>query len=456
MADKKTREQIQSEALELIANNGYIGCVILSTGSGKSKVAIDAIKKGNFKNILITSPRTNLKENWRKELEKWGYEWDVVRTGYKWYYQGDKTVTYKIEIQNIQTCYKWDDDKIKSYDLVICDEAHTMVSPEYGNVLRVRAEHNLPRIGLTATPDTDSDEKRLFYAKYCPIIYEYLDSAKDGIVNKRRYFVYNYELTDDYKITAGTKAKPFKKGEKTQYEYLSNAIKKGQILMSRTGSQDWFTDAANWAWKGQGTSEQKSAAIQYLNAVKYRKEFLWNLTSSADIAVQFKNMILDVWREKTPSEVGKDDIEGEFAKFPGFKSFTPANKVLLFSELTKQANKLSKYTVHSNNDEETNKQNLFHFDSGNILELASCNSLTLGLNIKGANYAIMESFNSSTTAFAQKAGRTDRLPVDEEATVIFIVPQGTQSEQWFNNATKTLDLSDAVYLDSINDLKQYL
>ncbi len=415
MSDKKTREQIQSEALTTLAENGYIGTVVLSTGSGKSKVAIDAIKKGNFKNILITSPRTNLKKNWTDELIKW----DLT------FIDSDSFIT----IENIQTCYKWTDEKIKSFDLVVCDEVHTMCTPEYGRLIQIRAKHNLPRIGLTATPDTDNEEKRLFYAKYCPIIYEYLDSAKDGIVNKRRYFVYNYPLTDQYLVIAGTKAKSFKKGEKSQYEYLSKAVKRGQVMMSRTGSQDWFKDAANWGWKNQGTPEQKSAAIQYLNAIKYRKEFLWNLTSSAHIASEFKRAIL-----------GADK----------------SNKVLLFSELTKQAEKLSKYTVHSNNSPDVNSANLANFDHGIIRELGSCNSLTLGLNIKGANFAIMESFSGSTTAFAQKAGRTDRLPVDEEATVIFIVPQGTQAEQWFNNATKTLDLSDTVYLDSINNLKQYL
>ena len=96
--------------------------------------------------------------------------------------------------------------------------------------------------------------------------------------------------------------------------------------MAYTGSEDWFTDAGLWAWKGEGTPEQKRAAIQYLNAIKYRKSFLWNLTSSADIANKIKNKIL----------------------------INPDNKVLLFSELT-QTDKISNYSVHSNKPEEENK-----------------------------------------------------------------------------------------------------
>lgn len=147
--------------------------------------------------------------------------------------------------------------------------------------------------------------------------------------------------------------------------------------MARTGSQDWFRDAANWGWGGQGNSMQKSAAMTYLNAIKFRKSFLWNLSSSAAIAVRIKNLIL---RENS-------------------------NKVLLFSELTEQANKLSDYSIHSKNDEDTNKQLLHQFDAGRIRELSSVNSLTLGLNLVGANYAIMESFNSSETSIKQKLGR---------------------------------------------------
>ena len=448
MQTKKTRQQIQSDALIALKQNGYNGTIVLSTGSGKSKIAIDAIKNGKFKNILITSPRTNLKENWRKELYKWGFK----DYGDYWNFDAYGNCKYNITIENIQTCYKWSLEQIQQFDYIIQDEIHTMVTPEYGRLINLAKAVNISVTGLTATPDAHKEEKRLFYETYCPIIYEYLDSAKDGIVNKRKYIIYEYELTNDYQITAGTKAKPFKKGEKSQYEYLTNQLKRGQIQMSRTGSQDWFRDAANWGWKNQGTPAQKIAAIQYLNAIKYRKEFLWNLDSSADIAVKIKELILETEKLNIAQLKARSSSDRANVLFQSIKW----NKVLLFSELTAQAEKLSKYTIHSNNSEEHNKQTLFAFDSGTIRELASCNSLTLGLNIKGANYAIMESYSGSTTGFAQKAGRTDRLAVDDIATVIFIVPKGTQSEQWFNNATKQLDLSEAVYVNSLSQIKKLI
>lgn len=429
------REEIQQNALKALKKNNYIGTICLSTGSGKGLVAINAIKEGNFKNILITSPRTNLKEMWKKELNKWNITQQLITLF--WIETMYENIPINITIENIQTCYKWDEEILKSFDLIILDEIHTITSPEYGRLITVAKSANIARIGLTATPSLHDEFKKFFYDNYIPIVYEYYDSAKDGIINKRQYYIYKYKLTDDYKIIAGTKAKPFNVGEATQYSYLSDQIKKGQLLMSRTGSKDWFNDAAEWAWKGLGTSSQKSAAMTYLNAIKYRKSFLWNLSSSADIAIKIKKKIL--------------------TEFKGIYTYTGdsmnSNKVLLFSELTTQAEKLSVYSIHSKQNEETNKKLLQMFDDDEIRELSSVRSLTLGLNIKGANWAIMESYNSSPTDIIQKLGRTDRLSKDDVANVVILVPEGTQANEWFNKFSESLDLSEAIYTNNINEIK---
>jgi len=438
----KTRQQIQSEAEEAWNNNGCIGCVVLSTGSGKSKVAIDIIKHGNYKNILITSPRTNLKENWKKELLKWLKTFRIrVEKGYECFGQVSEFMSNGpiITIENIQTVYKWSIETIKQFDLIIFDEIHTIVTPEYGRLIYNATCLNIHRLGLTATPDKDGKfdhvsndyladwkNKEDFYNFVCPIIYEYYDSAEDGLVNKRKYIIYKYNLTDDYSVIAGTKKSQFTVGEATQYDYLTEQIRKGQKLMAQTGSEDWFRDAGDWFWKGLGDSVQKNAAMIYLNAIKYRKEFLWKLSSSADIALQIKHKIFEN---------------------------SSSNKVLLFSELTSQANKLSAYSVHSKQDDDTNKKLIKMFDSGEIKELSSVRSLTLGLNLVGAKYGIMESYNSSNTGIIQKMGRLDRLEVDDISTIIAIVPLQTQAEEWFNKAIKGIDLTNALIIDNINDLK---
>jgi hypothetical protein len=83
------------------------------------------------------------------------------------------------------------------------------------------------------------------------------------------------------------------------------------------------------------------------------------------------------------------------------------------------------------------------FNRGDIRELGSCRSLTLGLNLKGATHAIMESYIGSATQSKQKKGRLDRLATDDVAEMWIIRVEGTQCESWFDQMTKGFDLEDA-------------
>jgi superfamily II DNA or RNA helicase len=217
-------------------------------------------------------------------------------------------------------------------------------------------------------------------------------------------------LSDEHKVITGTKHKKWLVGEATQYAYLTQMIQKGQQLMAGTGSRNWFEDAANWFWKGLGNPEQKNAARIYLNAIKNRKDFLWNLTSSAEIAKEMKKSIL---------------VDSN-------------NKTLIFSERTSQIDKVTAFAVHSKNTEDVNTELIKQFNSGKIKELGSCMSLTLGLNLKEANWAIMESYSGSPVQAQQRVGRTDRLDIDDIAHVVWIVPLGTQTVEWYGSATKNI------------------
>lgn len=439
MQTNELKDNIQQQALQVLKDNNYTGVIVAEMGSGKGKIAIDAIKQGKFKNILITSPRTNLKDMWRKELKKWHFipisdeNLPEVKWGIKIFDEdnwdlGSIGSTLNITLENIQTVYKWTKEQLQQFDLVVFDEIH-MCGEQFFNLIQNSLDLDKSVIGLTGTPNKEEPFKKNVLYQKLPIIFEYYDSAKDGLINKRRYFIYEYELTDNYKVITGTKKKQWLVGEKSQYDYLTEQIKKGQRLMAQTGSQDWFKDAADWFWNGNGTPEQKNAARVYLQAIKYRKEFLWNLTSSAEIAVKLKEKIRD-------SQI--------------------ANKILLFSELTTQAEKLSPYSIHSKNDEYTNRQLLYSFDTGMTRELSSVRSLTLGLNLVGANWAVLESYNGSSTSNAQKLGRLSRLDIDDIANVVIIVPIKTQAEEWFKKFMKDLLDKDPdieiIYVKSIEEL----
>lgn len=426
------REQVQSEALQaLINNNG--GTCVLSTGTGKSKVAIDYIKHSKSRNILITSPRTNLKENWRKELEKWSFQ-QMNNIG-QFVDKNNEEYSPYIIIENIQTMYKWSKERLQLFDLIIADEVHTMTTPEYGQLLINAKELNITTIGLTGTPDDRKKDKFLFYQKYCPIVYKYLHSAKDGIVNKRKYIVFEYELDDIMQTTVTTKTKSWRVGEKKQYDYIQSQIDRGEELIRnilRVPKEDYvnyFGYAKAWYFNKDIAKEKKDAGGMYMRGITARQELLWNLNSTAQLANRLAFHIQDTFKD---------------------------SKVLVFSARTEQAENISKYCVHSKNNDELNKERLNAFNLGTIKQLGSCYSLTLGLNLTHAEFAIMESYNGSDVQFKQKAGRLDRLGVDDNAIVTFIVVKNTQGEKWFNNSV-TFDEDDEVRIvKSIKEFKEAL
>jgi superfamily II DNA or RNA helicase len=435
------KEEIQNLALKaLIDNNG--GTIVMDPGSGKSKVALDYMKIKfsevlNIPKALITSPRTNLKDNWKAELIKWG----LISTGDNRYVLSENVArAMYIDIENIQTTYKYDDDKIKEYDLIIMDEIHVMATSEYGKLAKTARMLNIPVVGLTGTPDDRKREKYAFYLLYAPIVYRYTTAEADGIINKKKYIVYEHELSDAFKVTVKTKNSTWEVGEKKQYNFIQSKLTEGEDLIKdclgipRDTEEfvDYFAHAKAWYWdKNNGGDMNKlNAGGVYMRAVSARTDILWNLNSTANIA-----------------QLMTEHILGEFMN----------EKVLIFSERTEQARKISPYSVHSKNKPEVNAKLIKMFNEGAIRQMSSCYSLTLGLNLKQAKYAIMESYNGSNVQFKQRSGRVNRLAVDDIAIVTFIVVKNTQAETWFNKAFGKQDniirVSNIVdYFDVVREL----
>lgn len=445
------REEIQNEVVNIARTHNYNGVLVLDPGSGKSKVAIECIKEGKFKNVLITSPRSNLKNNWLEELRRWGIQ--EIEPYLIGSFKGIKKIYWNfggnIELANIQTCYKWDEEQIKQLDLIIYDEIHTC-GLEYFKLIEIAREYNIPVLGLTGTPTKDDKWKSEVLYKTLPILYEYYDAEQDGITNKIQYWVYEYELSNDFKVITGTKNNKWLVGEKKQYEYLSDQYEKAKKLMFLQGAENYFEQSLQWMQSKTATKEQKDAGTKFFYAVRNRKEFLWNLESSKQIALQIKSCILQgYYFTKINSEWCVKGFEPDIKKIN-------KNKVLLFSELTSQAEKLSEYSIHSNNGksakecEKINKELLDKFNSGEIRELSSCLSLTLGLNLVDCNWAIFESYSSSNTNAIQKSKRLARLKSDQVANVVIIKAKNTQMDNWFSEAFKGIEYK---LINNINDLK---
>jgi superfamily II DNA or RNA helicase len=414
---KVTREQIQKEALDALIENDGIGTLNIDTGVGKCKIVIDfMLCKKDISRVLITSPRTNLKENWKDEFKKWLPDWIITSNDHGISLTDPSSgEIMEVYLENVQTAYKWPESNHLKFDLLVGDEVHLFMTPEYSNVFKLKYKY---LICLTATTDTKKkQDKHDLYEKYAPVIYTYDTAEEDNIVNKVRIVVINHVLDDNFKVWAGTKKKPFLQGEARAYEYLTKQIKRGQTLMAMQGSKDFFSDAAEWFWHGQGNSEQKEAARIYLSNITKRRSMLLNMESTRVIAGRLAGILYEANKE---------------------------NKILVFSEMTGQADLICKNTVHSNNSADANAKTLEAFNNGKIRVLGSCYSLTLGLNMSGANIAIFESYQSSETLAQQRRGRLHRLVINDEATMYVIKVQDTQIETWFSGFIPKDEISEVI------------
>jgi len=95
---------VQSTATESIIANKFKGIIEVAPRVGKSKIVIDALNtvEANLK-VLITAPRKEIFESWKKEFEIWGLR------------------------ENISVDFLWSNSLKKNktaYNLIICDEVH--------------------------------------------------------------------------------------------------------------------------------------------------------------------------------------------------------------------------------------------------------------------------------------------------------------------------------------------
>jgi superfamily II DNA or RNA helicase len=98
----------------------------------------------------------------------------------------------------------------------------------------------------------------------------------------------------------------------------------------------------------------------------------------------------------------------------------PASKILVFSALTSQIDKICKYTYHSKNKK--NNPNIKMFNDGEFHILGAVDAINRGLNMVGVDYLIKESYIGSETKFQQQHGRGTRLDISSVMKFIILLP----------------------------------
>ena len=380
MSINKIRDEKQKEALNNWASAKFCGSIIAGTGFGKSRCAILAVRHildvlgGN--KVLLLVPTVQLQSQFADEFHKWDLEHCLDN----------------VEILCYQSAYKLEDNH---YDLVICDEVHLGLSPQYRKFFENNTYDRL--LCMTATLPEEYEYRQIL-SKLAPTIYSISldDCVKSGIVSPYNIYCQPVSLT---------------KAEKDDYKKIHNQF---LYYKYKLGQFDAFDEAKRiLADKNAGPAE-KAAAVGFYRTIRERKKIV---DFASNKITAFQTLVLK-------------NVSNKILAFSGANDFT--------DQLCASVSPLSA-TYHSKKTKKQREKALNDFKNGHVNVLCSTKALNQGLDIPDANIGIMCGITSKSLSMIQRVGRLIRFQENKVGEIYILYVENSQEEKWLKNAVKSLN-----------------
>ena len=410
MKNIKKKDIIQKAALKAWLESGKKGSVEISTGIGKTFLALHALYE--------------MSRDWSIEhyffAEVTDRKLDLIKQIKLYNEIFDRNVLedYNLHFKTYQGAYKWKD---KTIGLAIMDDVHELCSVEYSKLYY--NNHFKAIIGLSATIDKETYYNSIKRFKIdilndiAPICFTYSldDGLKDGTSRQLDiYVIYNQLNNKDKSISAGSKLRPFKQTEQAAYDYWNKVFTKNvsEFIDYSKGSNESDSAYQSRISKSEGI---KSAKIR--NAAARRSKLLYKLPSKIPIIKQ----LLDYTKGKT----------------------------IIFGNDIDALLQVTKNVVSSRNKPPINDKIRDDFDNDRIQIIGSFKKLKQGANLKDLDNCIIMSYFSKELDLKQRLGR-----LRDDGTigkVFIIVTKETQEEVWFNKMFENLNNLNMIYCNNIDD-----
>lgn len=372
----------------------------LSTGVGKSKLALEFINKhhvikGLFRNILIVVPRLVLINNWKDEIKKWGFE----------------KLLNNIVFTTYASLHKHIDNQ---WDIVCYDEAHHLSDrcKDIDNQLNSRY-----RLFLSAT--LKREMKSWIKFKY-PKVEFITVSLKEAIKN---------EVLPDPKILLI----PLTLDTTNSTEILVKKNKKSTLTIDC-----FYKD--RWKYMKLYNCHIRCTPQQYYNEISQEIEY-WKKQSMFRKSFEFKWLKCCNDRLKWLSNQ-KETIVKTILKH--LKDY----RVLTFCNSIEQTEKLGKYCINSKNKESVN--NLQLFNEGKVKHITSVAMLDEGCNLAQCRIGLFAMLNSSDRMIFQRLGRILR---HKEPVIIIPYYKNTREEEIVVKMIENYNKDLIQVIKSVNDIK---
>ena len=414
MSEVSIKHQIQKEGLNKWWAHGQKGTLQYATGVGKTRCGVLAASHvatadvpsfvNTFDNeesiaprILILTPTETIRDIvWEKEFKKW-----------------KQFLIFKkyVDIVCIQSAYQYTG---KTYDLVIADEIHNYITPQYFKFFLNNTCKAI--LGLSAKIPEDKLEVLNTIAPIIDTI-STNKALEKGLVSPFKIYNVGLDLTDT---------------EKTDYIKSDALFRKVFPLFNRDinlmfqclNKSKYLDHLSN---KGiPATGDVMSLPYKCKNAMTARKNILYNANNKLGII----KLLCD--------------------KFPD-------RMCIVFSQTIEFADKVTEelgdtcVSFHSKMTKTQKKENFKRLNDGRtkVTRISAAKALNEGIDVPKISMAIIASGTSKSKDWIQRLGRSVRWEEGKQAIIIRLYIEDSQEEKW----VKTSQIGyDVEFINNLNDI----
>lgn len=369
----ETREPFahQREAVDAWRLSGGKGVIVLPTGTGKSFVAMLAIRQTG-RPALVVCPTIDLMNQWQKQLEKTFGEPVGMAGGGCQEWRDITVTTYESAYLQVE---RWGD----KFGLLIFDEAHHL--PGSSHQLAARGAIAPFRLGLTATLEREDGLHSILLDLIGPTVFrrEINDLAGEYLANYSTNRIW-VELLGDERI----------KYEEANLVYQGYLNQQGYSLGSQGG---W----KRFIWESTRNSEAKSAFRAFLEQKKILHQCEGKMVALENILEQHRK-----------------------------------DRILVFTVDNATVHQISRrFLVPSltHNTRSSERKDLLQgFQEGRLPVLATSRVLNEGVDVPAAGVAVVLSGSGTVREHVQRLGRILRKYEEKQAILYELVVKETREE----------------------------
>lgn len=371
MTSIEKKDKVQKEALAYWLKANKIGTCEIITGLGKTFIGLHALyTMPKNKDIhLFLAETTDRERDLNEQIQIYNkiFGRDVYRD-------------YNLKFFCYQTAFRW-----KNYDfgLVIADEIHDSLSPEYSAFYFNNNYKALLGLSATITRSTkyEIEGKTITKGDYldhiAPVCFKYgmKESKRDNTSRELDIYVVHTHLENEKKtVKAGSKTKPFMQTETAAYDYWDKTHKRSFYIED---------------------PEKRERSIA--TTAKRRSEIIYN--SRSKIAVTRELL---------------DNLDG---------------KTIIFANTIDSLLQVTPNTISSRNTAAKNENIRRAFEANKIRTIGSFKKLKQGANLSGLDNCIIMSYYGSNKDLIQRIGRL--RDNGEIGRVFILLLPDSQEEIWF-------------------------